>query len=123
MKYQIGQTVEGTVTGVQSYGAFVSVDAENAGLIHISELSDGFVRDVTLFVNVGDKIKVKVLDIDEKTRQMRLSMKALNPPSLRKERKHMGSASRIPNTKIGFDSLAKQLPGWIERTKKEIKHD
>ncbi|MGB7594543.1 MAG: CvfD/Ygs/GSP13 family RNA-binding post-transcriptional regulator [Erysipelotrichaceae bacterium] len=123
MKYQIGQIVEGTVTGVQSYGAFVSVDAENAGLIHISELSDGFVRDVTLFVNVGDKIKVKVLDIDEKTRQMRLSLKALNPPSLRKERKHMGSASRIPNTKIGFDSLAKQLPGWIERTKKEIKHD
>lgn len=123
MKYQIGQIVEGTVTGIQPYGVFVSVDAENAGLVHISELSDGFVRDVTLFVNVGDKIKVKVLDIDEKTRQMRLSLKALNPPSLRKERKHMGSASRIPNTKIGFDSLAKQLPGWIESAKKEIKHD
>lgn len=123
MKYQIGQIVEGTVTGIQPYGVFVSVDAENAGLVHISELSDGFVRDVTLFVNVGDKIKVKVLDIDEKTRQMRLSLKALNPPSLRKERKHMGSVSRIPNTKIGFDSLAKQLPGWIESAKKEIKHD
>ena len=123
MKYQIGQIVEGTVTGIQSYGAFVSVDAENAGLVHISELSDGFVRDVTLFVNIGDKIKVKVLDIDEKTRQMRLSLKALNPPSMRKERKHMGSASRIPNTKIGFDSLAAKLPQWIENAKKEINHD
>jgi general stress protein 13 len=123
MKYQIGQIVEGTVTGIQSYGAFVSVDAENAGLVHISELSDGFVRDVTLFVNVGDKIKVKVLDIDEKTRQMRLSLKALNPPSLRKERKHMGSASRIPTAKIGFDSLAQKLPRWIESAKKEINHD
>jgi general stress protein 13 len=123
MKYQIGQIVEGTVTGIQSYGAFISVDAENAGLVHISELSDGFVRDVTLFVNVGDKVKVKVLDIDEKTRQMRLSLKALNPPSLRKERKHMGSASRIPTAKIGFDSLAAKLPVWIESAKKEINHD
>lgn len=123
MKYRIGQIVEGTVTGVQSYGAFVSIDPENAGLIHISELSDGFVRDVTLFVNIGDKIKVKLLDIDEKTHQMRLSLKALNPPSLRKERKHMGSASRIPTTKIGFDSLALKLQGWIESAKKEIKHD
>jgi general stress protein 13 len=123
MKYRIGQIVEGTVTGIQSYGAFVSIDAENAGLIHISELSDGFVRDVTVFVNIGDRIKVKVLDIDDKTHQMRLSLKALNPPSLRKERKNMGSASRIPHTKIGFDSLAKQLEGWIENAKKEINHD
>ncbi len=123
MKYRIGQTVEGTVTGVQSYGAFVSIDAENAGLVHISELSDGFVRDVTLFVNIGDKIKVKILEIDEKTRQMRLSLKALNPQTLRKERKHMGSASRIPTAKIGFTSLAEKLEGWIETGKKEIKHD
>jgi general stress protein 13 len=123
MKYHIGQTVEGTVTGIQSYGAFVSIDAENAGLVHISELSDGFVRDVTLFVNIGDKIKVKILDIDDKTRQMRLSLKALNPQSLRKERKHMGSASRLPNSKIGFDSLAKELQGWIESAKKENNHD
>ncbi len=123
MKYRIGQIVEGCVTGIQSYGAFVSIDAENAGLIHISELSDGYVRDVTLFVNVGDKIKVKVLDIEEKTHQLRLSLKALNPQSLRKERKHMGSASRIPTTKIGFDSLAKELQGWIDSAKKEINHD
>ena len=123
MKYHIGQTVEGTVTGVQSYGAFVSLDAENAGLIHISELSDGFVRDVTLFVNIGDKIKVRVLDIDEKTKQIRLSLKALNPQTLRKERKHTGSASRIPTAKIGFASLAQKLDEWIEIEKKEIKHD
>lgn len=123
MKYRIGQIVEGTVTGIQSYGAFVSIDAENAGLVHISELSDGYVRDVTLFVNVGDKIKVKVLDIEEKTHQLRLSLKALNPQSLRKERKQVGSASRIPTQKIGFDSLAKELQGWIDSAKKEINHD
>ena len=53
MSYQIGQIVEGKVTGIQSYGAFVSLDPKTSGLIHISEISDGFVRDVGLFVHVG----------------------------------------------------------------------
>lgn len=123
MKYQIGQVVEATVTGIQAYGAFLSVDAETTGLVHISELSEGFVRDVALFMNVGDRIKLKVLDVDEKTHQLRLSLKALNPPSLRRERKQMGSASRLPNAKIGFGSLAELLDGWIETAKKELKHD
>ncbi len=123
MKYHIGQIVEATVTGIQPYGAFLSVDSEFTGLVHISELSEGFVRDVALFMNVGDKLKLKVLDVDEKNRQLRLSLKALSQPSLRKERKHMGSASRLPANKIGFGSLAQKLEEWIQQAKKELNHD
>ena len=52
MPYQIGQTVEGKVTGIQPYGAFVMLDRHTSGLIHISEISDGYVRDISRFVKV-----------------------------------------------------------------------
>ncbi len=55
----------GKVTNILGYGAFVSV-GEYDGLIHISEFSDNFVRDIHEFVNVGQQVKLKVLDIDEK---------------------------------------------------------
>ena len=77
MTYQIGQTVEGKITGIQPYGAFVSLDRNTSGLIHISEISDGYVRDISRFVNVGDirlgkddpLIKpVKILELEHLTR-------------------------------------------------------
>ena len=55
MQYRIGQIVEGTITGIQPYGAFVSLDEETSGLIHISEISEGFVKDVNHFVHVHDR--------------------------------------------------------------------
>ena len=45
-KYYPGQIVEGVITGIQSYGAFVSLDKYSSGLIHISEISDGFVKEI-----------------------------------------------------------------------------
>jgi len=65
MQYRIGQIVEGTITGIQPYGAFVSLDEETSGLIHISEISEGFVKDVNHFVHVHDRVKVKIIDFDK----------------------------------------------------------
>lgn len=123
MNYTSGQIVDGIVTGIQPYGAFVFVDTDTSGLIHISELSESYVRDIQLFLNVGDHIKVKILDMDGNHKQLRLSLKALNPPSFRKERKQQGSASRLPVSKIGFGSLADKLDEWIEKAKKELQND
>ncbi len=75
MQYRIGQIVEGTITGIQPYGAFVSLDEETSGLIHISEISEGFVKDVNHFVHVHDRVKVKIIDFDKSTHQARLSLK------------------------------------------------
>ena len=60
-KIKEGEIVEGLVTGIEQYGIFVSLDEYYSGLIHISEISDGFVKDVNNYVNIGETIKVKVL--------------------------------------------------------------
>lgn len=118
MKYKIGEIVEGKITGIQAYGAFVALDDDTNGLIHISEISDGYVKDITRFVRVGDTVRVKIIDIDESTNQVRLSLKALH-----KKRAHgrMGMFSHkatLPESELGFLSIEKQLPIWIQEAKK-----
>ena len=63
-RVQIGDIIEVTITGIQPYGAFALLPDNTTGLIHISEISDKYVRNVELFVHVGEKITVKVIDID-----------------------------------------------------------
>ena len=53
-KYEVGNIVTGNVTGIEKYGIFVSLDEYYSGLIHISEISDNFVRDINKFVNIGE---------------------------------------------------------------------
>ena len=65
MRYSIGDVVEGVITGIKPYGAFVALDSTHNGLIHISEISERYVRDVHTFVNMNEKVKVKILDQDE----------------------------------------------------------
>lgn len=111
MKIKVGDIIQATVTGIQPYGAFVLIDKDTTGLIHISEISEGFVRDVHQFVEVNDTIPVKVIDYDNKTKQARLSLKALK--SSRKERMTMKNI-KVEAPTLGFSSLAQQLPLWIK---------
>lgn len=121
MVYHVGQVVEGQITGIKPYGAFVSIDAQTSGLIHISELSDGFVRDVEMYVKLGERVKLKVLEIDQDSKQLRLSLKALQANS-RKSRPRMKSIIKLKE-KIGFASLKAQLNDWIKEAQKEKNHD
>jgi general stress protein 13 len=121
MMYRVGQVVEGQITGIKPYGAFVSIDANTSGLIHISELSEGFVKDVEMFVKIGDKLKLKILEIDPNNHQLRLSLKALNVNS-RKSRPRLKPVIKL-REKIGFASLKAQLNEWIKDAKKEKNHD
>lgn len=119
MRIKVGDVVTATVTGIQPYGAFVSIDKEVAGLIHISEISEGFVRDVHQFVEVNDTIQVKVIDYDVATKQARLSLKALRN-SGRRDRMNMRNL-KVDVPRLGFSSLAQHLPLWIDRKLKSIK--
>ncbi len=67
-KIEVGQIYEGIVTKIASYGVFVSLPEGNSGMIHISELTNGYVKDINEFVNVGDKLKVKVLSVEGKSK-------------------------------------------------------
>ncbi|XMB67943.1 S1 RNA-binding domain-containing protein [Mycoplasmatota bacterium zrk1] len=103
-----GSVVTGKVTSIQNYGVFVKVD-DYVGLIHISELSDRFVRNVRDYLTIGDIIDLKVLDIDQEQRKLKLSYKAI------KER-------RINRRyKIGFTTVEKKMSSWIESKLKEMK--
>jgi len=81
-----GMMLEGTVTNVANFGAFVDVGVHQDGLVHVSELADRFVRDPAEVVKAGDVVRVRVLDVDVKRKRIALSM--------RKERAGEGEASR-----------------------------
>ena len=121
MAYKVGQIVEGKVTGLQPYGAFVAIDKNLSGLIHISEISDGFVKNIHSFVEVGQVVRVKIIDLDEKSNQAKLSLKALQ-----KRRFHQRHSSlkddkpSLPLMRMGFHSIEVQLDKWIEEAKREM---
>ena len=70
-----GQILTGTVRNVTDFGAFVDVGVKHDGLVHISELSNSFVKNPADIVSVGDIVKVKVIGIDSERQKVKLSMK------------------------------------------------
>ena len=60
MELAVGQVLEGTVTGITKFGAFVSLEGGKSGLVHISEVANAYVSDVHDHVEIGQKVKVKV---------------------------------------------------------------
>ena len=111
-KFFKDEIVEGCVTGIENYGIFVTLDEYYSGLIHISEISDSFVRDINKVANIGETIKVRVIDADEDTFHVKLSIKNLDYRLIKK------SSSEIQETEHGFSTLKKELPNWIKN--KEI---
>lgn len=79
MSLEVGAIVEGEVSGITNFGAFVQLPEGKVGLIHISEVSNVYVKDVHDFLKEHDKVKVKVLSIDERGK-IGLSIKQLTPP-------------------------------------------
>lgn len=75
-----GDEFEGTVTRLESYGAFVDIDSDRDGLVHISQITHDYIDKPEEALAVGDRINVKVLKVNRKKRQVDLSIKALVPP-------------------------------------------
>ena len=84
-----GMTVKGTIERLEKYGAFVEIGAERPGLVHISELAHGYIRTPEDAVSEGDEVEVKVLSVNRRKKQIKLSMKALmeDPEKLVQEAK------------------------------------
>src|SRR5205814_8376342 len=74
-----GMELEGTVTNVTNFGAFVDLGVHQDGLVHISELSHKYIQDARQAVKVGDIVKVKVIGVDSAMKRISLSMKAIMP--------------------------------------------
>jgi uncharacterized protein len=92
---QVGMVLEGVVTNVTAFGAFVDVGVHQDGLVHVSQLADKFVKDPAEVVKVGDKIKVRVLEVDLARKRISLSARsdgggARKPGGPQGEARHAG---------------------------------
>ncbi|MBN1669034.1 MAG: S1 RNA-binding domain-containing protein [Anaerolineales bacterium] len=82
-----GMVIKGTVTRLEKYGAFVEIGAERPGLVHISELAHGFIRTPGEAVSEGEEVEVKVLSVNRRRKQIKLSVKALLEEPIQEARK------------------------------------
>ena len=104
-----------TVTGVQKYGAFVNTkDNDYEGLIHISEISYGFVKNVNDYLKIGDNIYAEVVDVNEDDNHLKLSIKDID------YKKDGMRLKKMVETKNGFTPLKDNLDMWINKKIKEI---
>lgn len=115
-KYKKGDIIKAKVSGITDYGIFVRINEQYTGLIHKSYISDKYVKDPANYANDGDIINVEILEIDENSHKMKLSIK-----NIRYKDKNFIDR-RIVETKHGFDTLKTKLPVWIEKNIKSEKN-
>ena len=106
MKYKKGDIVSGTVTGIEDYGIFLKLEGDFTGLIHISEISNSYVKNINDYAKIGENIDVKIIDVNNKNKQLKLSLKSIRNTKLEES----------PN---GFTILKNELPIWINEKIKE----
>ncbi|MFW5873618.1 MAG: S1 RNA-binding domain-containing protein [Bacillota bacterium] len=84
MSIEVGTTVEGKITGITNFGAFVELPGGETGLVHISEVANTYVKDITNYLKEDETVKVKVINIDDDGK-IGLSIKQLKDPADRKD--------------------------------------
>ncbi|MFN3577618.1 MAG: Tex family protein [Tabrizicola sp.] len=117
-----GMVLEGTVTNVAAFGAFVDVGVHQDGLVHVSQLSDSFVKDPHAVVKAGDVVKVRVVEVDVARKRIGLSMKSDGGASARDQSRERGPAPGKPargpmqaGPQGGSNAFAEALKGKFGR--------
>ena len=109
MSLEVGNIIEGVVTGITNFGAFVTLPGGTTGLVHISEVADAYVHDVKDYLKQNESVKVKVISIKEG--KVGLSIRQVNRPAAARP-----SRPPRPRRSISFeDKLAKFLKESDER--------
>lgn len=118
--YSVGDIVTGKVTGIQPYGAFVSLDDDTQGLVHISEITYGYVKEVGEFLTVGQEVDVKILEVDQNSGKISLSIRELQekPATQKKDDKPRKTLqARVDeHDEEGFNTLKEKLADWIKQS-------
>lgn len=113
-KYRTGEIVTGCVSGIEKYGIFITLEEPYSGLIHISEVSSSFVRNIHDYVKIGETIKAKVIEEVDKDHKVKLSIKEMDYRFNKKNK------TEIQETATGFSTLKIMLDNWIEQKTLEI---
>jgi ribosomal protein S1 len=107
--FQVGTTVAGKVVSIMPYGAFVDIGTTTDGLVHVSQLADEFVNDISTIVKVGDEVQVRIVSIETEINKISLSMRSESA-----ERKPRAGGDARPAGAAGGDKRraggAKELP-------------
>jgi predicted RNA-binding protein with RPS1 domain len=103
--------LEGTITRLESYGAFVDIDSDRDGLVHISQITHEYIKHPEEALKVGDKVNVKVLSVNRKKRQVDLSIKALLPEPVKEE---------LPETKFQREERPRNRRQKEAKRKEEV---
>lgn len=117
-KYYPGNIVKGVVVGVKPYGVFVSLDDGVIGLLHISEISEGFVVDINKVVKIGSIIETKILDMDYRENRAKLSLKAM-----KKRARYKPKCPLIDekiNARKEFNPIKVRMEDFVEDAKERL---
>jgi small subunit ribosomal protein S1 len=115
--------VKGQVVRLESYGAFVEIGAERPGLVHVSEVAHGYVKDPSQVVKVGDEVDVMILEVNRRKKQIRLSMKATLPEpeeDLTKPRRGRGGRRKQKSVAAMMAEIEDEEPQAPEHTAMEL---
>jgi len=126
MQMQMGSILQGKVSGLAPFGAFVELENGKSGLVHISEVSDEYVEDVSKHLKIGQEVKVKVLSIDPQGK-ISLSMKKASDSSKkmkRTQRRPEKSIGTIPPEEFDFGVKKREMESMsFEDKLLKFKHD
>lgn len=98
---EIGAITEGKIVNIKPFGAIISLGDNKQGLVHISQVSHEFVKDITTHLTEGDMVKVKIISIDEQTGRIALSMKDAMPP-------------KVEEPKVVQSSFEDKMKEWLK---------
>jgi general stress protein 13 len=124
-KIEVGRIVRGRVSGIQPYGAFIALGEDRQGLIHISEITNGFVKNIHDYLEVGDEVSVKVIAVDDENGKISLSLKEVTEADYHgkntrhKEYNKDHLEELLASSSQGFNSLKEKLAEWIEESKQK----
>lgn len=115
-KYEAGTVVQGKVTGIKPFGAFVALDEKTQGLVHISEVAHSYVKDINDHLSVGDEVNVKILKVEDG--KISLSIRATEPAPERTERRQRPPRQSKPSNQgqQGFNTLEDKLKEWLKES-------
>ena len=123
MELAVGAIVDGKVTGITKFGAFVALPEGKSGLVHISEIAYSYVNEVSDHLHEGQEVKVKIIGIDQ-ARRINLSIKQVEPPPQRAPRQGGGGRpprqSGGPQRPMGFVHQAPKEPTDFEDRLKQF---
>jgi len=123
VEHKVGEIIEGTITELRRFGALMIFENDATGLLHISEISDRFVFDISRYVQVGRNYNVKILDIDPNNGFIKVSLRKVTIEDRLDYKSSGKKRAAIDEENIDFSPLQEKLEEWtrnqVEKTPEE----